>query len=279
MHIIKNIINDISNLQFREPSLSIALVGSFVDRSHKIEKLNDLDFVLVFRKISTDLIIDIESNISSIIEKYSTDQIDIIPVYKIGPTKLQLKEKTQIMLHCLIYNMETLRNETPLVLYSWKKEFKHLSGDLHLDELITVNTISAKDVIYKPCGLVDCKNSIIIGKVGYFEWDNSKDNFYKKTLNLNGSDFVEFIFYSFFNSAKNALYAHGYESLNKSKVCENFEKEFRGLKSKKMLKEYMSLKKLYRTNQISLDNIKISNLKIDALAFLEELKQQLDLDT
>lgn len=276
MTIINDIIMDVSNISFKGELLSLSLVGSFVDDSHKIEKFNDIDFVFVFEKVSTDLMVDIKNKINTkIIEIFSTDQIEVLPLYKIGPTKITKKNKCQIMLHCLIYDLESLNRETPLALFSWKNDFKHLSGKYHLNEIIQVNEISTNDVIHEPCGIADCKQSIIDGKVGYYEWDSSKDEFVKRSLNLSGDNYVEFLLYSVYNSAKNALQVHGHKYPNHVDICNQFENEFRKLKSVGHLKKCMDLKKRIRARKESLDEKKIEILMKETIDFLNELEEAL----
>ena len=263
--VIELIIKDIVNKLNSENIISFTPVGSLSNNIKKLNKFNDLDLVIIYNKINKSNLKKLNEIVKSIKERYSTLDIGITHTFKIGPIKLLSEKPKTIMIHFLVYSVDSyLKYESNLTRFSFQ-HYKNLIGK-PLSQLSKSETIGQEDLFNNMDGIPAIKRWILSKEGEYIEPIGDKLKFGK--LKLENTQYLEIIFYSILRLASNMVrLKRGYIELDKN-MCEKFSKEFQ-IKMRDFPTEVLKLKNILRNGR-KFDSNKINELKIMSLEFVKE---------
>lgn len=265
--ITKKIIKDcIKNLNNEKDLISLTLVGSFSNPNKKLESSNDLDFVLIYDRISNKDLIKLKKLAKKIKNNYSSNEIEINYTFKIGPIKIVSKKPKSILIHFLVYSKDSFNKyESITVRYSFQyyppllgksiKEINNFSDGVHIDLFNNIDGIPAR------------RSWIINKKIEYIE--PLPDGVKISQVKLKNSLYLEVIFYSVLWLANDMLRLKGeYFPDIDLEICKKFKEIFNITLNDFPEKIFYYKRKL--RNDKYFDKRNTENIKNLALEFLSQ---------
>src|SRR3972149_8327754 len=265
--IIELIISDIKTQFKNEHNLdSLSLVGSFANPNKKLEDSNDLDFVIIFDKLTSKNLMNLKSFAKKIRDKYSSKEIDINYTFKIGPIKISSKKSKSILIHFLVYSKYSFLNyESKTVRYSFQfyptiigKSINEING---FPEGVNIDLFNDID------GIPARRSWITSGKIKYIETVPSGVKITETRLKKD--TYLEVVFYSILWLANDMLRLRKeyYQDID-LEMCKSFKKRF-SMVSRGIPLKFYSYKHALRKKGL-FTGAEINKIKEEALVFLNE---------
>ena len=142
--------------------ISITPVGSHVD-DKDVEKVNDLDVVMVFDKLTPDKWDNTIKLFDDFASTYSTDSLGVLIETRFGPFKTKSDKPITMQLHLLFFDLESFAEYTktsPLISFDWFR-FSPIYGE-NLEKISPLPFIT-KETIIKNRGGIDYSLEQIAG--------------------------------------------------------------------------------------------------------------------
>ena len=271
---IKEIIKDIKDKLSTEKNIvSLSVVGSFSNKDKALEKFNDLDLVIICKKLNKSFFDNLKRLINLLKKRYSSEKLGITSSFKIGPIKIKsVKEKT-IMIHFLVYTLRGYKKyESALTRFSFQ-HYKPLIGTPLL-QINNVSLVSINDLFNKIDGIPAMKHWIRKKEIFYLEPNSRGIRTIKRKLDNNL--YLEVLFYSVLRLSSNMLRAQKVYVDTDLNMCREFEKRF-SIKSNMLPFEIYNLKALLRKDKL-FSKSEIETLKEKILRFIKECESILRTD-
>ncbi len=268
---IKDILNEIKNRFGKNNNvISLTLVGSFSNSDKKLEKFNDIDLVFVLDKVNKKEITYFHEFGLELADKFSNNKVGITHTLKIGPIKEKSNKQKTIMLHFLVYSRDTYFQESKVARFTWQ-HYKPLLGKSLL-EFNKINKIIKTDLFNDVDGIPAMKRWIKTGLGEYIEPIGEKTSVV--SLKLEGTLYLEVIFYSVLILITNMLRVKGtYLDVNK-KICEEFKKVY-NIPLKDWPQKVLSLKKKLRKGR-TFSKKEVIEIKAISLEFIKQCEDVLN---
>lgn len=251
---------------------SLTFVGSFAeDKSKKLQKFNDLDFVIICEKVGKKEMNTFKRIVEKTREKFQSEEIGITHTFDIGPTKIKSRKEITLMVHFLVYPSKMYKEyESTQTRQSFQK-YRPLYGK-SLKEYSEVLEISKADLFNKIDGIPAIKKWIGQRKIEYLQ---PNEKAYKiKEKKLTNEEFKEIAFYSVLRLSNNILKLKGI-SLNVNKEsCQKF-KESVSITLNNLPLQYLKYKNKHRKG-ICLSVHEERNLQKEVLEFVSQCEEYLN---
>ena len=256
--------------------ISASIVGSYTENKN-LEKIGDIDLVIISKKITKKLIKKLVTKIEKLRIKNLKKKIIVNPTF--GPVKIN--SKNILPVHLMIYDIDShIKHVTdsPFTCYDWERS-KFYRG-IPLKKIYPVNTLQLRDFFNARRNSKEylkdlLNNKISIRKYIFFK---KKIKLKKKHIKIDPRNRGEFVYHII-----KFLTINLYKFLNNKNIKlsnKNFNKLFLKIteNNKNILKEYESLKKnkerkkqVYDPNIIDLGKKFIKNYT----KFLDNIKNDL----
>ncbi len=203
--IIKKIFKEIKKFKIKG-LISISLIGSF-QYSKKLDYVNDIDLIVLVKKVTPDLFNLINKSFNSLIKNFQEGNLKFVVENRIGPFKpKKLKKKKVIQFHLLIYDYnrfyEAVKRGNPSR-YDWINFNKTIKGK-SLSSLFSMGKISKQELLKDL--KIHLKN--IEGKkalTDIYKIKNNEIELQKKFLKIKKDEYVEMFCFVIITNIMNYL--------------------------------------------------------------------------
>lgn len=255
--------------------LSFTLVGSYY-RRRKAEKNNDLDLVIVLRRITDENYVPIRKLFGELVEKYTTNDLDVIYEDVAGPIKHGAQKKAIIILHQLLHWVSEYKEyckTNRLTPYSW--QFCEPILGKPLSEIHKLEKPSKEDVLDSRSGIKHyiriVRDKQINGRA--IQRTNSTYDIVEKTIIPEGVDYIDLMYNGVLKCASNVVrLKEDIDIHEESKCVKRFESLFGDFEFSGFPRQTLKKKKVLRGKTAKANETFIKTTKKETLMFLTELK-------
>lgn len=267
----ENLFSEIKNIKI-DGLISISLIGSF-QYTKKLEKVNDVDLIVLVKKLTPESYEDIKNKFYEIAKSLSNDKIKFLIETKRGPIKPSpIKEKIVIQLHLLIH-----------FLSYWKK----IEGAIDFDSINFNMCLKGKE-LYKVTPLPRLKrewvlndfqmhrNNLQKSKIRLLEWGEEKGKLIRKELEkeLSLEEKCEGVVYAIISSFLNFLRYYNPKLIKNKELLLAKGKKILPKEYFEILKEAFDIKEKMRNGKEILKPT-IQELQKNALKFINFLETEI----
>ena len=256
--------------------ISATIVGSYTENKD-LEKIGDIDLVVICKKITKKLIIKLSSNIEKLKIKNLKKKIIVNSTF--GPVKIN--SKNILAVHLMIYDINSHINHvtnSPFTCYDWERS-KFYKG-IKLKKIYPVNNLQLRDFFNARRSSKEYLKELLNNKISVRKYIflKKKISLKKKYIKIDPRNRGEFVYHII-----KFLTINLYKFLNNKNIKptdKNFDKFILKIteNNKNILKQYKNLKKnkerkklVYDPNIIDLGKKFIKNYII----FLDKIKNNL----
>lgn len=250
------IINDIllkieENLKSNKEVISLTLVGSIKDKN-ELEKFNDVDLVLVTKKVDKNILNLLESTYNEIKKAFSSKDLGITYTTRTGAIKVISKKPKTIMLHFIVVSENDYKEKiSPILKYFFQKS--HPLFGKSLVEVQKIDKLRKEDLLnVHRLGIPSHIRCLESKSVDYYEYKDSEIVSGKQKLK--GEKLLDFIFWVTINAGKN---------------IEEYKNNSLSLDLRKFMEEMMKTKSEVRKG-INLTPKEIENIRIRAIDYMKK---------
>jgi len=256
-----------SELESEKDLVSLTPVGSFADKSKELEKFNDLDFVIILKKVTKNNLSKIRKAGKTLRTEFESNEIGITSTSGIGPIKLKSRKPVTIMIHFLIYPLDKYSEyESVLTRYSFQS-YCPLVGK-SLKEISCIQEIKKDDLFNEIDGIPAMKKWITNAAIDCLEPNEGQYNVINTILK--NESYAEVMIYSVLRIASNMLRLKGKFLGIDRDMCNEFIKNY------SFSLNNLPLKILEMKERIRQGDKNISpDLKNESMNFLEECENLL----
>jgi len=231
--------------------LSVSIVGSF-SKTYDLEKIGDLDVVIVCKKISNKIIKSAKKSIKQAYVKYPFIKRKLKINDTFGPVKYNASK--YLIIHMMVYDVEGHIDHainSPFTCYDWQRSNWVIGKKLK--EIFPVENIYLRDFFEARRSsieyLKDIKNNNI--SIRKYKINKKKISMIKENYKINKKNRGEFVYHIIYNLINN--YNKFYSKKNIRISTNNFNKMFLMItkNNKLLLENFKNLKK----QKISLSSI------------------------
>jgi len=261
-----------------QETVSLALVGSFSSETKTAVAINDLDFAFLVKRVTPPILSKVHDIGADLCPRFSDAEIETTFSMQCGPVRNWSEQKLSILIHMLLYDIPRYNLASEIVTYSWQN-FSRLLLGVPLEEIKKIDHLTFSHVIDSDFGIEDCSRMIEKREAIYYEWIPYGKNckYLHRSRNVDGIEFLDLLCYSVLRSASNATRATGKLVDQGIDMISEFEKTFSHLKTRTTPRRFFQCKKLIRTGKKRMCGTLSDDLQKDALEFLSELKNSLEL--
>lgn len=203
--VVEGVINEMRGLRFIK---SLTLVGSHADLGRPLEAVNDLDFIIVVDRLTWSKYRKVADAFRKVKARHETDDIGIHHEERIGPIKMPVTRPVNIILHQVLFDLESYSNRTehlPLSSYDWQL-FSPLLG-CQLKEIAEAKGITAHDVLKTRGGIEDYIRQIREGSTSCLIYDKCRPEpmLEKRMIRIEGNQGVELLYNAMKNNIRNFM--------------------------------------------------------------------------
>ncbi len=279
MNIKQKIIKSVKLELSKIPQIkSLTLVGSHANLNKKLERITDLDFIIIASKLDSRVFSNINKTLKLIALKYKRKRVSIAVEERIGPIKLKVRNKFNIIIHQIIFDISSYKNyceNSPLTAYDWQR-FKPLFG-MQLKEFNEIKKIDNEDLIEKRLGIDHYINMISNKNVDCLVYKVTNRNLIVEIekVRISIKDLIQLMYHALFNTMNNRLkILEGRNSHHEfNKLSYVFFKKFPYIKYKVFFNNLYKLRNKIRRNQKI--TIATNNLKKITINFLNDIKKSI----
>ena len=282
--LIKDIKSRLREFGKENSVLSINFVGSFGGENHVPTIINDLDILILYDNVSEEILQKNKDLLLSIEKDHIDKDVDILHSFVIGPQKFAPKKDANLLLHNLVYNIDEFKNESNLVIGSWKEWNKPIWGR-KLDTIdarfkFVVPEIEPYDVISSPFGIDDCEKALEYGKLLAFTWNAVEDRCVKQKTIIDIMDnkyfYGEIIGYSVIYAILNSVRAVKRKKISKSESQELLPSLI-DIKDVDLISDIIVFKEKIRENPKEISLKEIMHYKKRASLFLKNITDEMEI--
>lgn len=264
----KELFHEIKQLKI-EGLISISLIGSF-QYAKKLEKVNDIDLIVLVKELSPKSYEDIKNKFSKIAKSLSNDKLKFLIETRRGPIKpSQIKERIVIQLHLLIHGSDSWENIDDAISFD-AVNFNICIKGKNLNKVAPLPKLKLEWVLND---FQMHKNNLQKLKVRLLEWENEKGKLVRKELEkeLSLEEQYEGVLYAIISSFLNFLRYYTPHLIKNKEILLIDGKKRLPNKYFQILKEAFEIKeKLRKGDNILKPNIKeFQNKALELINFLE----------
>ncbi len=134
--------------------VGISLVGSHADLEKPLEKINDLDYVVIFTVFDRSHHDQLLNSMREFCHRFESDDFGFVFETRMGPFKIQGDKPYTIQLHLLLFDKPLFREygqQKPLLAFDWQR-FSPLYGQ-ELAKISGLYRLSVPSIIKTPGGI------------------------------------------------------------------------------------------------------------------------------
>jgi hypothetical protein len=270
--IVRDVVKELRNMPFIK---SLTLVGSHADLEKPMETVNDLDFIVVVDRLTWDRYKKVGDAFRKVKADHETEDVGIHHEERIGPIKMPVTRRINIILHQVLFDVESYVGRTerlPLSSYDWQR-FQPLLG-CHLKEIAEAKGITAHDIMKTRGGIEDYINQIHEGSTSCLVYDRNsiEPKLEKRMIKVRGNQEVELLHNAMKNNIRNFMKLHLKDNFELTpEIIEKFFELFGNGKHRELYHEVSSLKAALRNGKHA--EADMGALKKRTVRFLEELEK------
>ena len=239
----KNFGNELIKQLYREKEIiSVTIVGSFT-KNYNLDKIGDLDIVVICKKITNNLINKSKKKIIKIKSKYSNIKKNLKINDTFGPVKYDAKKYFTV--HLMFYDIEGHKQHainSPFTCYDWQRSRWFLGK--HLKKIFPVENIYFRDFFEARRNSSEYLRDLKNNKISIRKYQAKKGRLFlvKKNCKINKKNRGEFVFHIINNLINNYNKFCTEENIIVSP--KNFDKLFLRIakNNKSLLKKFKTLK-------------------------------------
>ncbi|MEK6827156.1 MAG: hypothetical protein AABX99_01580 [Nanoarchaeota archaeon] len=277
MKIKKGIVNEIKLKLSQIPEVvSLTLVGSHSELDKPIEKITDLDFIIIVNKLDISVYEKINQSLKSVAKKFNSKDMNTYVEERIGPVKLEKRKKFNLIIHQIIFDIGGYVDyckKSPLSAYDWQN-FKPVFGK-DLKKINHIKKITYEDLIDKRLGINYYLRVIRENTIFCLKYKIIKKNLIltKFPVKISEGEKLQLIYSALFFVMSNILKISTQKNFryNEKKLTHAFFDKFSETHYKLFFVMVLDIKnKIRNKEKIAFDAEKIEN---EAVKFLNELKR------
>ncbi|RLE41579.1 hypothetical protein DRJ48_05285 [Candidatus Woesearchaeota archaeon] len=250
--------------------VSIFVVGSFIGKDYKIDKVNDLDLRVIFKKVTYEKAELLKIFLEECKRNYSSKIVDICYSTVVGIAKPPYNpNKVTILIHLIYFDMREFQRLPKIHTNTYIKFHELLKGK-ELRELKSIE-LTIDNVINDFEGLKHCIEMLKTNKLKYFEWERVDSNFtlLQKERDIKEEELLECIKYALFKPIINFL------NLKRTET-NDIEKTYNLILSSKRFYDFPYKDVLIEFKRVALENApfeRVKQLRDKSIKFLIELEK------
>ncbi|MBI2499323.1 hypothetical protein HYV88_03720 [Candidatus Woesearchaeota archaeon] len=260
---------------------SVTLIGKRPDQGRGIERVNDMDIVVIANGIEGQLTIVQYETLQKILENiknYQNGETDVLYAIADGPMKPKTELPNEVFIHFLLHTPETYRaSPLTLVQNSWQYEAPLFGRSLH--EFKRIPGVNQTMLIDHPLGITSLQEMVRTNSSAFLGWEqNEKGLMEIKLFPLQIKDLeekLELYLYATLRGASNTLRYLTNDNTTgiDQSMTQKFEQAFSDSKYSSYPLESWQVKRDLRSRRLVLGQTYVTNRQIQTLGFLKFLEE------